>query len=191
MNNISKGLFLLSVISIMFFLMGCVEEDMSDNGFDDELIVKDNNIQNNDERVFNDSTQKQTVAGEIDSADGFLDCGNSLDCLIQAVRDEKQVKAIIENVFTSESGKQYVNQDYLRVKEYEGDFELYRRNEIIMGFLVEELIDGKCYFSKDELISFLEKWDTKIFEVDYYEKYSCEGISFGDNSQDELGDEFE
>lgn len=178
MNFISKSLFIL-VIGLSLFFMGCVNSVEGDQNIlvNEENDLLDSDVSNNDlgeitpqEQIVN--TQNNAVQEvEVSSKLGVdaIDCGENLNCLIQAVQEEKEAKAVIESIFTI-SNRDYINKDYLEVRKEGQEFVLYRR--ILLGDAGSE---GICYFTKEQLEEFLSSWNTKSFETNYYAQFNCEG----------------
>lgn len=174
MNFFPKSLFALIVV-LLLFSMGCVSsiEDNQNIPFEDDGWV-DGNLgeitpHNQGDNLQDDGVQKQGVEVSSDLGVDAIDCGENLDCLIQAVEEEKEAKAVIESIFTI-SNRDYINKDYLEVRKEGQEFVLYRR--ILLGDAGSE---GICYFTKEQLEEFLSSWNTKSFETNYYAQFNCEG----------------
>jgi len=152
--------FVLLLVAL-FFLFGCTQVSVDDNSFDFDFNTDFNSN-------LNSVNKSQVVSDGLDDVILF-DCGDSLDCLINAVRDEKPAKAIIESV-QKIGNYEIKNTDYLEIIIKSNLFILYRN--MVIGDLKN---DGTCDFEKQELISFLEKWNYNSFETDYYETFFCKG----------------
>lgn len=185
--NFKKIILMLVILAFSFSLLGCINQVEELNP--EDIFVDENN---NDLNVVNTSMVGNNVVAPIQkvgeepnfvmpvTASSVIDCENSLDCLINAVKDNKEAKAIIESVYRI-SNKDFVNKDYLEVKTSEQGVSLYR---II---LVENFeVDGSCYFTKEQLLNFLPNWNVQSFETNYYEDFNCKGRIYDKDEEVEI-----
>ena len=173
MNFFPKSLFALIVV-LLLFSMGCVSsiEDNQNIPFEDDGWV-DGNLgeitpHNQGDNLQDDGVQKQGVEVSSDLGVDAIDCGENLDCLIQAVEEEKEAKAVIESKMVL-FDKEYNNTDYLEI--------FFEGNKIILfrKILNEDGLSGSCEFSKEQAIYFLEKWNENSFNSDYFDEFNCKG----------------
>jgi hypothetical protein len=160
-----KKLILINVILITsIFLLGCTGQ--IDN-FEDNLIYNEqiNNKNTVEPEIFDD--EKNDYNLPINNTE-LIDCENDLNCLIDAVQQNKEAKAILEsNLHLFEN--EYINKDYLEIIFEENKFILFRK------ILNEKGLTGSCEFSKEELTLFLKNWNENSFNSNYYNNFNCKG----------------
>jgi hypothetical protein len=199
MKSTLKTIFFLIIITTL--LLGCTEENKESktdtNNSDQNLseTVSQNLLETNANSPTQNTLDTNTITPVQDSSDinspqvnvtrgggsssgttittqlnpGYVDCNTNLNCLIQALNEGKESKATIETVFRSRS-KDFTNLDYLEIVKEGQNFILYRT--IIQN---DYYTSGNCHFTKQQLITFLEDWNTNSFETNYYTEFNCEG----------------